>query len=365
MSDPTSSAPAPQLRRLDATAADFETRYAELAARFLGTEHRTFVVEPKAWETLPALAQQFDEPFADSSALPTWLVARETRKHVTVALTGDAGDELFAGYDRYRAVALAAWLDRLPDGTRNLLGGPIARALPTSVKAKTRLRQIRRLLEGIGQSPRARYLRWVTMFDEPGRTSLYSDDFLGNLADAASRQPDEADPASVIDRAFDAAPKRDPVTQATIVDLLTYLPGDLLVKVDLATMAQGLEARAPFLDHRVVELALAMPIGRKLRLRGGRSKVVLKTAFADLLPQEIVNRPKMGFGVPLDRWFRGELKDELRAVLLDPRALGRGLFRPEAVETLIDDHIQSRRDNAYRLWALLMLEFWFRNHVDH
>jgi asparagine synthase (glutamine-hydrolysing) len=236
--------------------------------------------------------------------------------------------------------------------------------LPTSVKAKTRLRQVRRMLEGIGQAPEARYLRWVTMFDEPGRAGLYTDDFLDHLATAGARHPEEADPASVLARAFDAAPKRDPVTRATIVDLLTYLPGDLLVKVDLASMAHGLECRGPFLDHRVVELALAMPVGRKLRLRGGRSKVVLKAAFADLLPEAIKTRPKMGFGVPLDRWFRGELKDELRAVLLDPLARSRGLFRPEAVERLIDDHVESRRDNAYRLWALLMLELWFRHHVD-
>ena len=341
-----------------------ESRYAELAAKAIGTEHHSFKVEPRAWETLPALARQFDEPFADSSALPTWHVSRETRRHVTVALTGDAGDELFAGYDRYRAVALAAWLDRLPDAPRGFLGGPLARALPTSVKAKTRLRQVRRMLEGIAQAPESRYLRWVAMFDEPSRASLYSDDFLDHLSAAAARHPSEADPASMLARAFDAAPKRDPVTRATIVDLLTYLPGDLLAKVDLASMAHGLECRGPFLDHRVVELALAMPVRRKLRLRGGRSKVVLKQAFADLLPKEIRNRPKMGFGVPLDRWFRGELKDELRAVLLDPVARDRGLFRPEAVERLIDEHTQGRRDNAYRLWALLMLELWFRNHVD-
>ena len=149
-----------------------------------------------------------------------------------------------------------------------------------------------------------------------------------------------------------------------VADLLTYLPGDLLVKVDLASMAHSLECRGPFLDHRVVELALAMPIRRKLRLRRGRSKVVLKQAFADLLPPAIRDRPKMGFGVPIDRWFRGELKDELRAVLLDPVALYRGLFRPEAVAALIDEHVQGRRDHAYRLWALLMLELWFRHHMD-
>ena len=149
-----------------------------------------------------------------------------------------------------------------------------------------------------------------------------------------------------------------------IADILTYLPCDLLVKVDIASMAHSLECRGPFLDHRVVELALAMPLRRKLRLRGGRSKVVLKRAFADLLPPAIATRPKMGFGVPIDRWFRGELKDELRAVLLDPVALGRGWFRPEEVARLIDEHVDSRRDHAYRLWALLMLELWARNYLD-
>jgi asparagine synthase (glutamine-hydrolysing) len=145
---------------------------------------------------------------------------------------------------------------------------------------------------------------------------------------------------------------------------LTYLPCDLLVKVDIASMAHSLECRAPFLDHRVVELVLAMPMQRKLRLRGGRSKVVLKQAFADLLPPMIRKRPKMGFGVPIDRWFRGELSEELKAVLLDPVSLNRGLFRPEAVSRLIDEHVSGRRDHAYKLWALLMLEMWFRKHLD-
>jgi asparagine synthase (glutamine-hydrolysing) len=338
-----------------------ESHYAEMAAKFLGTEHHTFHVEPEAWATLPGLADHFDEPFADSSALPTWHVSRETRRHVTVALTGDAGDELFAGYDRYRAVALAAMLDRMPEGPRRFLGGPLARALPTSVKAKTRLRRVRRMLEGIGEPAESRYMRWIGLFDESSRADLYSDDFLGELS---RLDPSDADPASFLARAFQAAPKRDPVTQTTIADILTYLPCDLLVKVDIASMAHSLECRGPFLDHRVVELALAMPLRRKLRLRGGRSKVVLKEAFADLLPPAIRTRPKMGFGVPLDRWFRGELKDELRSVLLDPVCLNRGLFRPEAVERLIDEHVESKRDNAYKLWALLMLELWHRRWID-
>ncbi len=325
----------------------------------LGTEHHAFVVQPRAWETLPALADQFDEPFADSSALPTWHVSQQTRQHVTVALTGDAGDELFAGYDRYRAVAMAAMLDRLPEGVSMALAGPIARAIPASSRAKTRLRRVRRLLEGISDAPEVRYLRWMTMFDEESRTNLYSEAFVDQLVESG-----ETDPARILFDAWEVASKRDPVTRATVVDLLTYLPGDLLAKVDQASMAHSLECRGPFLDHRVVELALAMPISRKLRWRGGRSKVVLKKAFADLLPPEIRTRPKMGFGVPIDRWFRGELKDELRSVLLDPVCLNRGLFRAEAIERMLNEHIGGLRDHAYRLWGLLMLEMWFRRHLS-
>ena len=341
-----------------------ESSFARMAAEHLGTEHHAFVVKPEAWETLPKLAWHFDEPFADSSSLPTWHVSRLTREHVTVALTGDAGDELFGGYDRYRGVALAEQLGRLPAGLRRWLGGPVARSLPASSRAKTKLRSVKRWLEAIGLSPERRYLRWMTSFDEPTRAGLYADDFLDALASAAESDPEDADPAGVLSRAMDVSTRRDPVTRAMIADLLTYLPGDLLVKVDLASMAHGLECRGPFLDHRVVELALAMPVDRKLRLRGGRSKAVLKRAFAELLPDPIRTRPKMGFGVPLDRWFRGELKDELRDVLLDPVSLGRGLFRPAAVERLIAEHVEGRRDHAYRLWALLMLELWFRQHVD-
>ena len=336
-----------------------ESRYAEIAAQHLGTEHHAFRVKPEAWSLIPKLAQQFDEPFADSSALPTWFVSEETRKHVTVALTGDAGDELFAGYDRYRAVAIAEQMDRLPISVRRALSGPISRAIPASSRAKTKLRRVKRMLEAIADPPAVRYARWMTMFDESARLSLYTEAFDEHLA---ARQGD--DPVQLLVDALEVASKRDPVTRATVADLLMYLPNDLLVKVDLASMANSLETRAPFLDYRVVELALAMPMDRKLRLRGGRSKVVLKEAFADLLPTEIRSRPKMGFGVPIDRWFRNELKDELRAVLLDPVALKRGMFRESAVRAMIDDHVNGNADHAYRLWGLLMLEMWFRTYMD-
>ncbi|MGO9810051.1 MAG: asparagine synthase (glutamine-hydrolyzing) [Isosphaeraceae bacterium] len=343
-----------------------ETRYAELAARHLGTEHQTFMVEPKAWETLPLLAWQFDEPFADSSALPTWHVARETRQAVTVALTGDAGDELFGGYDRYRALALTELFHRLPAAPRRWIGGTMTRVLPRSTRSRTRLRGVERIFERINEPAAERYLGWMTTFDETGRLTLYSDAQLDLLAATAALQPDQAaaDPASLLARAWAQAGRRDQVSQAMVGDLLTYLPGDLLAKVDLASMAHGLECRGPFLDHRVVELAAAMPLDRKLRFRPGRSKVVLKRAFADLLPQAIRTRRKMGFGVPVGRWFQDELKQELQGILLDRSTLDRGLFRPDSVRALVADHLEGRREHGHHLWALVMLELWFRNHVD-
>ncbi|WP_165071279.1 asparagine synthase (glutamine-hydrolyzing) [Paludisphaera rhizosphaerae] len=343
-----------------------ETAFAEAAAKAIGTEHHTFIVEPKAWETLPALAWQFDEPFADSSALPTWHVAHETRREVTVALTGDAGDELFGGYDRYRALALTEMFQRLPAGPRKVLAGAMTRLLPRSGKAKSRLRALERIAERIDQPASLRYLGWMATFDEDQRLLLYDDSQLDRLASTAASlsDPESVDPSVLQARALAASGGRDVVTQAMIADVLTYLPGDLLYKVDMASMAHSLECRGPFLDHRVVELAAAMPLDRKLRLRPGRSKVVLKRAFADLIPEPISTRRKMGFGVPVGRWFRDELHAELSAILLDPIALARGLFRPERIQALIDEHVSGRREHGHRLWALVMLELWMRNYLD-
>jgi asparagine synthase (glutamine-hydrolysing) len=225
---------------------------------------------------------------------------------------------------------------------------------------------LERLFERINESAGSRYLGWMTAFDEAGRLALYSDAQLELLGSTAALQADDvsSDPALVLARACAGASRRDPVTRAMVGDILTYLPGDLLAKVDLASMAHSLECRGPFLDHRVVELAAAMPLDRKLRFRPGRSKVVLKRAFADLLPRPIRTRSKMGFGVPVGRWFREELKRELREVLLDRSSLGRGLFRPEAVHKLVEEHTEGRREHGHRLWALVMLELWFRNHLD-
>ncbi len=331
-----------------------ETRYAQLAAERFGTVHQEFRVEPDAVGILPKLVWHYDEPFADSSAVPTWYVAELTRQHVTVALTGDGGDELFAGYPRYRAVWLAQKVDRLPRLLRRLASARFWQRLPGSARQKSLVRRWRRFAEAMGQPPLRRYLEWIAIFNEWRRAALYTDEFLHVLPDA--------DPLEFLARGAAQSAGRDPVTSISLTDLVTYLPGDLMTKVDIASMAHGLETRPPFLDHRVVELAARMPLRHKFRF--GRGKRILCRAFADLLPREIQTRPKMGFGVPLDHWFRGPLAGFARDVLLDRRTLGRGLFRPDAVASLVESHLAGRSDHSHRLWALLVFELWQREWLD-
>ncbi len=325
-----------------------ETHYAGIAARQFGTLHQEFRVEPNAVEILPKLVWHYDEPMADSSAIPTWYLSQVTREHVTVALTGDGGDELFAGYPRYQAVWLGSWFDRLPRWLRRLLAGQYWQRLPASPRQKSLRRRLRRFTEMLGKPPLRRYLEWIAIFGEARRAQLYSPEFLASLPDS--------DPLEFLEARAALCSSRDPVTMTSLVDLTTYLPCDLMTKVDIASMAHGLECRPPFLDHRVVELAARMPLERKFR--GGRGKRILRETFADLIPPAIRDRPKMGFGVPLDHWFRGPLAGLAREVLLDPRSLDRGFFRPAVVSALIEDHLAGRFDHAYRLWALLVLELW-------
>ncbi|MBI3836489.1 MAG: asparagine synthase (glutamine-hydrolyzing) [Planctomycetia bacterium] len=333
-----------------------ETANAREVAQRLGTEHHEFHLEPQCVDVLEKLVWHYDEPFADSSAIPTYYVSKLTREHVTVALTGDGGDELFAGYLRYRAVRLASCFDSLPRVTRSLLSSPLWQRLGRRARSRSLLRRTGRFAEALGLDPRRRYLRWLALFDESARADLYSEQFLGELPDS--------DPFDFLAQAFARCPHRDQVTSASLTDLVTYLPGDLMTKVDIASMANSLECRAPFLDYRVVELAARMPVACKL-YASGRGKRVLREAFGDLLPSRVMRRPKMGFGVPLEHWFRNELKDYSRQVLLDSRAAARGYFRPGAVEQMLDEHQTGRFDHGYRLWGLLFFELWHRQWMDN
>jgi asparagine synthase (glutamine-hydrolysing) len=331
-----------------------ETQFAREVADRFGTDHHELRVEPRAMEILPKLAWHYDEPMADSSAVPTWCVAELTRRDVKVALTGDGGDELFAGYDRYRAVRLSALVDWLPRPLRGLLASRLWQRLPGGNRGRSIIRRMKRFSAALGQPIARRYLDWIGLFDEAGRAALYSDEFLASLPNV--------DPAEFLLRAWRRTGRRDSVTAASLADLTTYLPCDLLTKVDIASMAHGLECRQPFLDHRVVELAIAMPV--QLKQRFGRGKRILLKAFRDLLPASIQRRRKMGFGIPLESWLRRDLREFTRETLLDPVALGRGYFRPEAVARLIEEHHAGTRNHGYRLWSLLILELWHRQWVD-
>lgn len=331
-----------------------ERSYAREAAAMLGTEHHEYVVEPAALEMLPRLAWHYDEPFADSSAIPTMYLSQVTRQEVTVSLSGDGGDELFAGYDRYRAVALSQWFDRLPEIVKKMMTASIWQKLPASVEQKSFRRRVKRFLAGLAVPPERRYLKWVGIFDTERRLEMYTPDFREQL------QSFDAD-QFLLD-AYQLCPDRDFVTRTTATDVLTYLPCDILTKVDIASMAHSLECRSPFLDHHVAELAAVMPLN--LKMHKGRGKQILVDTFADLLPESIQTRKKMGFGVPLNHWFRNELKPLLYDVLLDQRAIDRQIFDKAAVEQLISEHQNQQWDHSARLWSLLVLEMWFRTFID-
>jgi len=331
-----------------------ETDFAREVAQRLGTDHHEFRVEPHGLDVLEKLVWHYDEPFADSSAIPTYYVSKLTRQHVTVALTGDGGDELFAGYLRYRAVRVAGWFDHLPPAVRRAYGWDLWRRWSGGKRQGGALRRIGRFCEALNFSPQRRYLEWVSLFNEARRAGMYSEAFIERLP--------PSDPFEFLAAAFDRVSRRDPVTQASLVDLVTYLPCDLMTKVDTASMANSLECRAPFLDHRLVEFAARLPIRSKVRGRG--AKYILREAFADLLPPRIARRGKMGFGVPLGTWFRHELRDYARQILLDRRSLERGYFRPQAVQQMLEEHQTGSFDHGYRLWGLLVCELWHRQWVD-
>ncbi len=325
---------------------------ASVAARF-GTEHHAFVVRPDATALLPSLVWHYNEPFADSSAIPTYYLAQVTRPHVTVALSGDGGDEAFGGYERYVAHALACRADRFLGPLRPALAA-LGAALPQGADGRGLRYRARRFLEALAAPPADRYARWMVHFTAEQKAALSTPEFTAATGDA--------DSLALLREAFTATDAEGPVEAAMAADVARYLPEDLLVKLDVATMAHGLEARCPFLDQDVLEFAARLPV--QWKVCGMAKKVLLRRALRDLLPPEILARPKQGFGVPIDVWFRGALKDLAFDTLLSPRATARGLFRPAAVRQLLEEHVSGRADRHYQLWNLLMLELWHRMFID-
>lgn len=325
-----------------------ELKYARLTAQKFGTEHHEFVVTPDICEVVDELAWHFDEPFADSSAIPTYVVSKLAREHVTVVLTGDGGDELFAGYTRYVTERKRRLFDLVPGMLKQGLMSPLSRRLPHGAWG-------RNYLHNVSLAPVGRYLDSVSIFTGLNKDLLYSDNFHELLGDR--EQMDSYFHELSANVCSDAA-----LDSLLYIDSKTYLPGDILTKVDRASMAVSLEARVPLLDHKLIEFVTRIPAG--LKMVGMETKHLFKQAVAELVPDEILNRPKQGFGVPIQQWINQQLRDRIRDTLNDQRTLQRGYISRNHIEVLLKEHERGRRDHSMALWSLLMLELWHRNFVD-
>jgi asparagine synthase (glutamine-hydrolysing) len=324
----------------------------EVAERF-GTDHHELMVKPDAVELLPRIVRHFGEPFADSSAIPSFYLAEATRRHVTVALNGDGGDESFAGYPRYVSNSLAHRLDWLPLWLRRA-GQHVGERLPGSPEVSGTLSRMRRLGRSLALHPADRLARYTCCFDPGGRASLYSPEYAALVGDEH--------PELLVREAWDDTSGEDVLDVLLEVDVATYLPGDLLTKIDIATMAHGLEARSPFLDDELMQFAASIPAA--LKLRGRETKAVLRDALRGWVPDSVLDKRKQGFSVPMANWLRGDLRGVAHDILLDAGTRARGYFRQDQVRRMLDSHMERRTDEAPRIWALIVLELWHRELVD-
>jgi asparagine synthase (glutamine-hydrolysing) len=330
-----------------------ELPYARLVAQRYGTDHHEFVVRPDAVEIFPRLVWHYNEPYADASAIPTYYLSQLARRHVTVALNGDAGDENFAGYRRYVTPGPAQRFDRLPGAVRRAVGD-VARHAPAPGRSDSVLYRGRQWLRRLSDTPEGRYSRRVMIFDPDLKAELCTDEFLRTAGDDGA-------PSFLLD-AFARSDAGTFVDAALDVDVQYYLSDCLLVKVDIATMAHALEGRSPMLDHEFMEFAASLP--SDFKLRGSTTKYILKKAVRDLVPADIIDRPKKGFGVPLDHWFKNELRAMSGDLLLDGRLDQRGYFKPGAVRRLLEEHWRGAATWHNHLWSVLMLESWHRMFID-
>jgi asparagine synthase (glutamine-hydrolysing) len=323
-----------------------ELEYARTVARHFGTDHHEFVVRPDGLSILDDLVSHFDEPFADSSAIPTWYVSEIARRHVTVVLSGDGGDELFGGYDRYLVHPRVAQFDRVAVPGLRSLASMVWPRLPHGTRGKNFLRHVARDMAG-------RYLDSISFFRADERAALFTPDVRAAL---------NADAERAFARHFDRFRALPHESQMMRFDFDTYLPEDVLTKVDRMSMAHSIESRVPLLDNTVIDFAATLPA--RFKIRNGRRKHVLKETLRPLLPPAILDRRKQGFGIPLGVWFRGGLTGLFSDVLQSARARQRGYFEPSFVSRLLREHLAGQRDHTLRLWQLLVFELWHRQYLD-
>jgi asparagine synthase (glutamine-hydrolysing) len=333
------------------THADFnEAEHARSVATRFGTDHYELIVDADLWNTLEMLSGIIDEPFADSSVIPTYHVARMARKHVTVVLSGDGGDELFAGYDSYLTHSRRRYLGLIPDWVAPIYHRWVYPLIPSALRD-------RKFAHNFVLNSRERFISGKAILPNyDPELAILSSEFVRLLAN-------EEPPEEVIRRHYGNAVSSDLVSRMQYADIRTYLTADVLTKVDRMSMACSLEVRCPLLDHIFVELAARIP--SSMQVQNGRGKYLLRSLAKKLgVPRETLDRPKQGFALPLKHWLRTELKDELAALLLEPRTLQRGYFRKSAIERLLAEHCRGKRDHSSALWLLLSFELWHRNYLE-
>jgi asparagine synthase (glutamine-hydrolysing) len=332
-----------------------ELSRARLVAERFETEHEELIVTPDAIEILPRLVRHYGEPFADSSAIPSFYLAEMASRDVTVALNGDGGDESFGGYSRYVANLALDRAARLPLAARRSLAALGAR-LPPDGRIESRRSRFARLARSLALEPSQRHASYLVQLGQAGRSDLYTAEFrerLGAGTAAAER---------AIERRWAASGAGDPLDRMLDVDVGLFLPDDLLTKVDIATMAHSLEARSPLLDPELMQFAAALPA--RMKVRGTQKKVALRNALRNWVPDEVLDAPKQGFVAPMAEWLRGDLKEMAYDTLLDSRARDRGYFEPASVRALLDRHMLGQEDRAQAIWTLLVFEHWHREYVD-
>jgi asparagine synthase (glutamine-hydrolysing) len=324
-----------------------ELHYARITARHFNTEHHEFIVTPDVCKLVDEIIWHHDEPFADVSSIPTYIVSKMAREHVTVVLSGDGGDELFGGYDRYLVDRKRAMFGHIPGFLRRNFMLRASRAIPRAMYGKNFLRNT-------ALDSDARYVDSISYFDEDSKRHLLSREVRGWL--------NGRDSSCEFRRLLAVPQSLERLDHLLYLDSKTYLPGDILTKVDRMSMAHSIEAREPLLDHKLIEFVQTIPAS--LKLRGSVGKHILKSAVRGLIPDEIISRPKQGFGVPIRRWFNNELRELLYDTLTDARTRQRGYFNQSVVEEILDEHRRDRRDNSTHLWGLLTLELWHRAFID-
>jgi asparagine synthase (glutamine-hydrolysing) len=335
--------------------ADFdEAPHARLVAQKFGTEHRELVLEPNVVETVETLARSWEEPFGDSSMLPTYYICRLARQHVTVALSGDGGDEAFAGYERYRIHLHDRAFPWLPSWAGRFYREQVHSRLPHGVHG-------RNLAYSISLPWQQRYLEGVSLHAFQREMQLLAHDFVETARGNGTKT--HGDPLDLFRGYLDDAPASDPLSRVLYLDTKTYLPGDILTKVDRMSMANSLEVRVPLLDHVFLEWVTGLT--PEWKMRGEKQKYLLRKLAERIgVPKDALYRPKQGFSLPLVHWMRHELKELIHTVLLEERTLQRGYFNPKGVRRLLDEHFRGRRDHSPRVWRLLMFELWYRNFVE-